>query len=132
MGTLSLGKAKDLPKVHVSHPKPIVIKEIEATGEEPELDPSAHYGEVGGVPGVKYVQGDYFFKPDGSFHSLAPEGQRLAPLTKEQEADRQRRMAQVKKLWGSKLAQSAAAIPASVVAAEKENARARAAEALSE
>lgn len=98
----------------------------------PEFDRSAHYGEVGGVPGVRYVQGDNYFKPNGDFHSKAPPEARMKPLTKEQEADRQKRMSATRKMLGKKLAQAADALPQKIIDAERENARAKAAEALSE
>lgn len=99
---------------------------------DPVFDHAAHYGEVGGIQGVKYVQGDNFFKPNYDFHSVAPAEARLKPLTKEQEADRQKRMSATRKMLGKKLAQSAEAVPQKIIDAERENARAKAAESLSE
>ena len=127
MGTLSLGKKGAAAAQTV--PDPLDMPE-----EKPEFDPRAHYGEVGGVQGVKYVQGDNYFKPNGDFHSVAPPEARMKPLTKEQEADRQRRLNKDRKLFGTKLAQAMhdRNLPQNIVEAEKENARARAVETLSE
>ena len=129
MGTLSLhNRAPQGGKAPEADPLALPVEQV-----LPEFDPEAHYGEVGGVLGVKYVQGDNFFKPNGDFHSVAPPESRLKPLTKEQESDRLRRLSKTKKLFGNKLAQAAHnAVPESVIKAERENARARAAESLAE
>ena len=139
MGTLSIGKkpSPPPPPAAIAQPKtepdPLQMPDEEEGASEPVFDPSAHYGEVGGVPGVKYVQGDSFFKANFDFHSVAPPEARLKPLTREQEADRQKRLANVRKLFGTKLAQSGnSPLPENVIAAARENARARVAENLSE
>lgn len=132
MGTLSLGKKPAAP-APVVRPDPLDMPNDDEAPDEPVFNRSAHYGEVGGVPGVKYVQGENFFKANFDFHSVAPPEARLKPLTREQEADRQKRLAKDRKLWGNKLAQSTnSPLPEKILNAERENTRARAAENLSE
>jgi hypothetical protein len=96
----------------------------------PRFDENAHFGEVCGIDGVKYVQGKAFFSARKVFTGWAPESMVLAPLTPQQEADRQKRLRATKKFFGSKLAKHAEeALPHDVVTAQRENARAAAAEA---
>lgn len=94
----------------------------------PKFDRTAHYGEVGGEDGVKYVQGNAYFNARGDFVRWAPAAAVLKPLTKEQEMDRQRRLRASKKLFGAKLVKATDSIPDEVIEAQRENARALAAE----
>lgn len=124
--TLSLNRSRVEPVPSAPVPSAPVA-------EKPRFNPHEHYGEVGGVEGVKYVQGKHFFKPNGDFHSVAPEAAQLAPLTSEQEADRQKRLRANKKFFGKALAQAAdSMLPQKVIDAERENAKARSAETLAE
>lgn len=114
MGTLKLtGKGTDTLVVD----KPI------------EFDNNGHYGEVGGMDGVRYVQGKSLFNNIKQYVRPAPEHMWLAPLTKEQvEQTRKRELANRKFFGGAKNLAPGAAIPQAVINAERENAQARAAE----
>jgi hypothetical protein len=95
----------------------------------PVFDPNAHYAEIWGEEGVRYVQGKNFFGNNKQFVREAPKAQQLAPLTEEQERDRQKRLQANKRFFGkAQAARNDGAIPAAIVAAERENAQARAAE----
>lgn len=98
----------------------------------PLFDENAHYGEVGGMEGVRYVQGPYLFNNRKVFVREAPESVKLAPLTPKQEADRRARMQANKKFFAHSKVQKNGEIPANVRNAERENARARAAESYGE
>ena len=92
-----------------------------------ELDWAAHYGEVGGVDGVKFVQGKNFFNAVGKFVREAPKECWLAPLTAEQESDRRARMRKNGQVIGKRPPE--AEMPKHLVDAMRENALAQAAEA---
>lgn len=113
--TLSLKKTDGEPPAAVEH--------------GPVLDTNAHYGEVCGMQGIRYVQGKAFFNHLGEYVGPAPKHMWLAPLTEEQEQQRRRQAQGNKKFFGpAKNLAPAAAIPQAVLNAERENAQARAAE----
>lgn len=97
----------------------------------PAFDPRGHFAEIGGIHGVKYVQGDNFFDSIRRFVRPADEAHRLAPLTREQELDRLMRMreqAARSTVIGDK---RGGQVPQHIIDAERENARAAGAETLS-
>jgi hypothetical protein len=98
--------------------------------QQPPMDFDAHYGEVHGRDdGVRYVQGKNFFGHKGQFIGEAPEAQWLAPLTREQEDNRREQMLKNRKFFAaSKPRINDTGMPQAVINAERENARARAAE----
>jgi hypothetical protein len=115
MATLQLGKRDSVPAVLPEH--------------GPELDRTAHFGEVCGMDGVRYVQGKALFNAIGKYVGPAPKEMCLAALTKEQERARQKQIQNNKKFFHAGAPTTrAAAVPQSIVDAERENARARAAE----
>lgn len=96
----------------------------------PVFDRRGHFAEIGGIHGVKYVQGDNFFNSLGVFVKKADEAHALAPLTREQEIDRLMRMrdqAARSTVIGDK---RNGQVPQHILDAERENARAAGAEAL--
>lgn len=109
--------------------KPEMPSSAKAPEHGPELDRAKHFGEVCGVEGVKYVQGKALFNVAGKYVGVAPKEMELAPLTAEQEAERRKKIQGNKKFFsaGSPKAREAA-VPQSILDAEKENTRARAAE----
>lgn len=96
----------------------------------PSFDPEAHYGEVAGIEGVRYVQGKAFFNVRGDYVRAAPKHMWLAPLTAEQEQQRRKQMQGNKKFFGpaKNIVPGTATIPQAIINAERENAQARAAE----
>ncbi len=92
------------------------------------LDESQHYAEVGGVDGVRYVQGDWMFGHDKRCVGEAPDNMKLKPLTMEQELDRRARLQANKKFFAQAKPLKAGEMPEDVVNAQRENSRARAAE----
>lgn len=96
----------------------------------PDFDPNALFGEVGGMDGVRYVQGKSLFGNVKQYVGPAPEHMWLAPLTKEQSEQARKRDLANKKFFGAsgKTLAPGAAIPQAVINAERENAQARAAE----
>lgn len=95
----------------------------------PVFDPSGLFGEVGGIEGVRYVQGKSLFGNVKQYVGPAPESMWMAPLTKEQtEQTRKRDLANKKFFGAGKTLAPGAAVPQAVINAERENAQARAAE----
>jgi len=108
----------------------ITLKRAPEAPPAPVFDPTANTGEVGGIEGVRYVQGaghlfnarKEYVRTDKSFA--------MEPLTEEQEANRRKQALSNKKFFISanpKIRE--AGLPQQVIEAERENARARAAEA---
>jgi hypothetical protein len=95
----------------------------------PQFDPAANTGEVGGVEGVKYVQGPgHLFNARQQYVRTDPT-MAMAPLTPEQEAARQRQDIKNKRFFTNALPKiKEAGLPQKVLDAERENARALAAE----
>lgn len=115
VATLSLGKKEVVPAKLPDH--------------GPEFNPAANFGEVCGMDGVRYVQGKALFNAVRRYVGPAPENMWLAALTPEQERERQKRILANKKFFHAGApATLAAAVPQSIVDAERENAKARAAE----
>lgn len=96
--------------------------------KEPTFDESAHYGEVGGVEGVRYVQGDNLFDNAKRFVRVAPDNMKMKPLTMDQELDRRARLQANKKFFAQAKPVKGGEMPENVVNAQRENSRARAAE----
>lgn len=95
----------------------------------PAFDPNAHFGEVGGIEGVRYVQGRSLYDNLRRYVGPAPKEMWMTPLTAEQERQRRLQMSKSAKLLGTaKSLIAQAAIPQRIIDAERENARARAAE----
>ena len=95
----------------------------------PVFDRDGHYGEVGGMDGAKYIQGKNLFGPGGNFIREADKNQWLAPLTPEQERNRLAQKARNSKFFASaKPRINEAGVPSQVIAVERENSQARAAE----
>ena len=102
----------------------------EAEEALPTLDRSKHYGEVGGVQGVKFVQGNAYFRANGDFHSYTGPGEELTPETREAEILRKQKEAKDNVKWGRVPKRGGAPeLPKKVIEASRENARALAAEA---
>jgi hypothetical protein len=101
--------------------------------KEPPMDFDGHYGEVhgpGGDPdGVRFVQGRKLYGNKGQFVKDAPKEMWMTPLTQEQEDNRRRQMQANRKFFAAaKPRVNDTGVPQAVVNAERENARARAAE----
>lgn len=97
--------------------------------ETPRFDPDANTGEVGGVDGVKYVQGPGRLFNAHKVYVRTDDTMKMTPLTESQERDRRQQALKQKRFFASanpKIRE--AGIPQQVLDAEKENARARAAE----
>lgn len=96
----------------------------------PEFNADAHFAEVCGITGVRYVQGKALFNVAKKYVRPAPPEMCLAPLTAEQEKTRRNQIIANKKFFGAATAQKVAnaSMPQAIVQAERENARARAAE----
>ncbi len=92
----------------------------------PEFDWNAHYAEVGGIDGVKYLQGKNFFGAGGHFRSQAPEHMWQNPETEDQRKNRIRQATANKKFFGTH--QPPGAVPQKVIDADRENRQALAAE----
>lgn len=92
------------------------------------FDPDAPTNEIGGMEGVKYLQGKNFFNPAKLFVRQAPKEMWMAPLTPAQEVARKRQILQNKKFLAGVAKPQTAAMPQAILNAERENARARAAE----
>lgn len=95
----------------------------------PAFDEDAHFAEVCGVEGVRYVQGKSLFNNAKKY--VRPAGElSLAPLTAEQEQARRKQRMANKKFFGVAAAKKTAdaSVPQTILQAERENARARAAE----
>jgi hypothetical protein len=109
--------------------KPEMPSQATAPEHGPKFDPAQHFGEVGGMDGVKYVQGKALFNNAKTYVGPAPKEMWLAPLTPRQETDRQKQIQANKKFFhaGTKVVKDAA-VPQTIIAAERENAQARAAE----
>lgn len=116
MATLKLNVGKPLAKP--------------AVDETPCFDPEANTGEVGGIEGVRYVQGPgHLFNARKDYVRTDP-AFKMEPLTEEQERNRKKQAMQQKRFFASanpKIRE--AGLPQQVIEAERENARARAAEA---
>lgn len=97
--------------------------------DSPEFDPRKPFAEVRGEPGVSYVQGENYFARDKAFVKQAPEHAWYSPPepTPKTHADAVR----AAQREFSRLPQVPRA-PQSVIDAERENARAAAAEAHAE
>jgi hypothetical protein len=111
--------------------KPIIsLKREPEAPPAPAFDPDANTGEVGGIEGVKYVQGPgHLFNARHGYVRTDP-AFKMEPLTEEQERNRRKQSMQQKRFFASanpKIRE--AGLPQQVIEAEKENARARAAEA---
>jgi hypothetical protein len=119
MATLKLNRGKAPAESAVDDP----------VDETPRFDPDANTGEVGGIDGVKYVQGPgHLFNARKAFVRTDP-AFKMEPLTDEQERNRRKQANSNKRFFISanpKIRE--AGIPQQVLDAEKENARARAAE----
>lgn len=100
---------------------------VETMPEIPALDKSAHYAEVGGVEGVRYLQGRNYFANGGSFVREAPKEQWQPEETDEQRRNRAKKAARDAKFFAKR---GAPVLPQKLLEAELENAKARAAEAL--
>ncbi len=109
--------------------KPEMPSSATAPEHGPEFDPAGHFGEVCGVEGVKYVQGKALFNNARKYVGPAPKEMQLAPLTSRQESERQKLAQANKKFFhaGTPKAREAA-VPQSILDAERENAKVRAAE----
>lgn len=96
----------------------------------PEFNADAHFAEVYGMDGIRYVQGKALFNNQKKYVRPAPPEMWLTPLTAEQEKKRRDQIMTNKKFFGAAVAKKAgdASVPQSIVQAERENARARAAE----
>jgi hypothetical protein len=120
MGTLKLNRG--------NAPKESAVEE--AVDETPRFDPEANTGEVGGIEGVRYVQGPgHLFNAHRAYVRTDPSF-KMEPLTDEQERNRRKQSLSNKRFFASanpKIRE--AGLPQQVIDAEKENARARAAEA---
>lgn len=109
--------------------KPGSEESVKAPESGPKLDTSAHYGEVCGMQGIRFVQGKAFFNHLGEYVGPAPKHMWLAPLTAEQEAQRRKQAQGNKKFFGTpKNLAPGAGVPLAIINAERENAQARAAE----
>jgi hypothetical protein len=98
---------------------------------EPIFNPDANTAEVHGPEGVRYLQDKYLFNRAHRYIGLAPREQWLAPLTPEQEHNRRLQLQKNRKFFGSAKPNNAeAALPQQLIDAERENAKARAAESL--
>lgn len=97
----------------------------------PTFNPRAHYGEVAGIPGVKYVQGDALFDSQRRFVRFDEE-HALARLTPEQEQDRQMRALAQRKLQIGAQRNEGGSIPDHVARAQRENQQAAAVELAAE
>ena len=111
--------------------KPIIsLKREPEAPPAPVFDPEANTGEVGGIEGVRYVQGPgHLFNARKDYVRTDPSF-KMEPLTEEQERNRRKQAMQQKRFFASanpKIRE--AGLPQTVIDAEKENARARAAEA---
>lgn len=95
----------------------------------PVFSAEAHYGEVHGSD-ARYVQGKNYFGHAGQFLREAPPEAWMAPLSAEQEQARRLQMQKNKGFFNAakKPGSPGASVPQSVIAAERENAQARAAE----
>lgn len=101
----------------------------EAVDETPRFDPNANTGEVGGIAGVRYVQGPGHLFNAHKTYVRTDESFKMETLTEEQERNRRKQALSNKRFFISanpKLRE--AGLPQQVLDAEKENARARAAE----
>jgi hypothetical protein len=119
MGTLKLNRG--------SAPKESAVEE--AVDNTPRFDPDANTGEVGGIEGVRYVQGPgHLFNAHKGYVRTDP-AFKMEPLTEDQERNRRKQSLSNKRFFASanpKIRE--AGLPQQVIDAEKENARARAAE----
>lgn len=102
----------------------------ERTQPIPVFDRRAHFAEIGGIHGVKYVQGKYFFNSVGQYVREADEAHVLAPLTREQELDRLMRMREQAARSTVIGDRRGGQVPQHIIDAERENARAAGAESL--
>ena len=120
MGTLKLNRGKPSAESAVDEP----------VDETPQFDPEANTGEIGGIEGVRYVQGPgHLFNAHKTFVRTDP-AFKMQPLSEEQERNRRKQALSNKRFFASanpKIRE--AGLPQQVIDAEKENARARAAEA---
>ena|ERR1700690_4457222 len=96
----------------------------------PEFDWNAHYAEIGGIDGVKFLQGKNFFGAGGHFRSEAPENMWQHPETDAEKKNRIKQSAANKKFYGSHPVRNEGAVPQKVIDADRENRQAFAAEAL--
>jgi hypothetical protein len=116
--TLSLGRKDPVPSKLPEH--------------GPEFNQTGHYAEVCGMDGVKFVQGKALFNHIKRYVGPAPENMWLAPLTAEQERERQRKIIANKKFFGTALGSqpgtAKAELPKDIRDAQQENRKALAAE----
>ena len=94
----------------------------------PEFDWNAHYAEVGGIDGVKYIQGKNFFGSGGHFRSEAPQHMWLAEETDKQRQNRLKQATANKKFFGTHPVRNDGAVPQKVIDADRENRQALIAE----
>jgi hypothetical protein len=116
-----------MPKHHLGGGATLTLKKPEAP-VDPAFDPQQPFAEVGGVEGVQYIQGQSYFNRAKQYVGPAPEAAWLTPATPEQlRANRVQEMRN--KAFFERIAlRRKAEIPKPVLDAEREDARARAAE----
>jgi hypothetical protein len=96
---------------------------------DPVFDDNENTAEIHGPEGIKLIQGKWFFDKSHRYLGPAPEGMWMAPLTPEQRMNLRKQHEKNKKFFGSaKPNIREAGIPQKVIDAERENARAAAAE----
>jgi hypothetical protein len=105
--------------------------ESEAPEATPEFDWNAHYAEIGGIDGVKYLQGKNFFGAGGHFRSQAPENMWQHPETDKERQNRIKQATANKKFFGTHQPKIEGIVPQKVIDADRENRQALAAEARS-
>jgi hypothetical protein len=110
-GTLSMGR-KDAPRQAL-----------------PVFDPEENTAELHTPEGIRLLQLDHLFNKSHQYIGSAPAGTALAPLTPEQKRNlKVQREKNLRFFGGSKAVIREAGLPQKVIDAERENARARAAE----
>ena len=115
--TLSLGKEKAAP---IEAPKP---------STDPVFDPEENTAEMYTPEGMRYIQLKHLFNRAKQYMGPAPENCWLQPMTPEQKRNLKIQTEKNKKFFGSaKPNIKEAGLPQKVLDAERENARARAAE----
>jgi hypothetical protein len=96
---------------------------------DPVFDPDENTAEVQGPEGTRLLQLKYLFDKAHNFVGLAPQNMWMAPMS-----DVQRRNLRIQRMKNAAFFENAkprnrnAAIPQKIIDAERENARARAAE----
>jgi hypothetical protein len=93
------------------------------------FDPDGHYAEVHTPEGVRYLQTKYLFDRAHNYMGVAPPHMWLAPLTEEQQRNlRIQRQKNKGFFQAGRPKVKEAGVPQKIIDAEKENARAAAAE----